>query len=56
MMTTKTKYAAACALGLLAIVGYNAFLIQRDQQLFQSAHERACQQVRTFHPDCQTFR
>jgi hypothetical protein len=52
-MMISTKYVAAGILGFMVILGWNVFLAQRDQQLFRSAHERACQQVRTFHPDCQ---
>jgi len=52
----RTKYVAAGILGFMVILGWNAFLIKRDQAMFQSAHERACQRVKTFHPDCQVAR
>lgn len=35
--------------GLFAMVGWNVFLIQRDQSLFKSYD--ACTQF-TYHPDC----
>lgn len=36
-------------LAFVAILGYNAFLIKRDHQLFKAYD--ACQQF-THHPDC----
>jgi len=52
----RTKYVAAGILGLMVILGWNALLIKRDQAMFQSAHERACAQMKSFHPDCQVAR
>lgn len=42
----KTSY---IYLAFIAILGWNAFLIQRDQQLFKAYD--ACTQF-THHPDC----
>jgi len=44
-------------LAFVAILGYNAFLIKRDQKLFDAydkltPHERYCQQQARWHPDC----
>lgn len=47
------KYIAAASIALLASIGWNVFLIQRDAELFKSQHDRACAQVKSFHPDCQ---
>jgi len=44
-------------LGLSFILGYNYWLIQRDQRLFEAYNqptpkERYCQQQAHWHPDC----
>lgn len=38
-------------LGMSFMIGYNMFLIQRDQKLFK-AYDHACQQLPQSHPDC----
>ena len=38
-------------LAFIAILGYNAFLIKRDANLFE-AYDRACATLPTGHPDC----
>jgi len=53
----KYKYVICAVLGLTFIVGYNAWLIQRDQQLFDPVNqlnqkERFCMQQAKWHPDC----
>ncbi|UNH61139.1 hypothetical protein SSZBM1_22 [Synechococcus phage S-SZBM1] len=50
----KTSY---ILLAILAMVGYNVFLIQRDQKMFDgydkmSAHEKYCHELKVWHPDC----
>lgn len=51
------RYWIAASLGLFAILGWNAFLIQRDNKLFKAydniQHAKVCEQVKSFHPDCQ---
>jgi len=44
-------------LAVIAILGYNMFLIQRDQKMFNSydnmnAKEHYCSQLKVWHPDC----
>lgn len=38
-------------LALVAILGYNAFLAKRDQQLFK-AYDKVCAELPQPHPDC----
>lgn len=44
----KTSY---IFLGVIGILMYNMFLIQRDQKMFD-AYDRACAQLPQPHPDC----
>jgi len=51
------KYVTAVVLGFLAIIGWNVFLIQRDQKMFDAydqttPHERYCRSLSQSHPDC----
>jgi hypothetical protein len=44
-------------LAAVTILGYNVFLIQRDQKMFDgydkmNAKEHYCSQLKTWHPDC----
>jgi len=52
----KSKYTIFGIAAIVAIVGWNAFLIQRDDALFKangySPKERYCQQQAHWHPDC----
>jgi hypothetical protein len=53
----KPKYIVYGVLALSFIVGYNAWLIQRDNQLFDPVNqltqkERFCIQQAKWHPDC----
>lgn len=53
----KPKYFAYGMIAFLAVVGWNAFLIQRDAKLFEAYNqptpkERYCQQQAQWHPDC----
>lgn len=48
----KTSY---IFLAFIAILMYNAFLINRDQKMFEgydNAKEHYCAQLNTWHPDC----
>ena len=38
-------------LGVIAVLLYNVFLIQRDQKMFD-AYDRACAELPAGHPDC----
>jgi hypothetical protein len=38
-------------IAVIAIVGYNLFLIERDQKMFD-AYDRACATLPQPHPDC----
>ena len=54
----KGKYIAYGIVALVAIIGYNAFLVQRDQKMYdayygkQTPKEHYCQQQANWHPDC----
>jgi hypothetical protein len=48
-MTLPRRYIAAFALMFAAMLGWNAFLIVRDAEMFKSYE--ACKQF-THHPDC----
>jgi len=52
----KAKHIFCGVLTLVALIGYNSFLISRDAALFESTHARACEQLKSFHPDCATYR
>lgn len=52
----KGKYVFYGVLALVTLIGYNSFLIRRDAALFESTHARACEQVKSFHPDCAVYR
>ena len=50
----KTTY---IVLGVIGILMYNIFLIQRDQKMFDgydnmNAKEHYCSQLKVWHPDC----
>ena len=41
--------------GIGFIVGWNLFLIQRDNQMFdgyKNRQQHICEQIKSFHPDC----
>jgi len=51
------KYLIATLLGVVAIIGWNIFCIQRDAKMFEAYNqptpkERFCQQQAGWHPDC----
>ena len=51
------RYVAAFTLGFIAILGWNAFLIVRDDKLFkayykETAKQEYCAQLKVWHPDC----
>ena len=54
----KGKYIAYAVLVVTAMIGYNAFLVQRDQKMYdayygkQTPKEHYCQQQANWHPDC----
>jgi hypothetical protein len=53
----KNKHILYGVLALSFIIGYNAWLIQRDRQLFEAYNqptpkERFCKQQAQWHPDC----
>jgi len=45
-------------LAVIAILGWNAFLIQRDRKMFDAydkattPHQEYCKQLKVWHPDC----
>jgi hypothetical protein len=44
-------------LAFAAIVGWNVFLIQRDNKMFEGYKQRqaqVCEQIKEFSPDCAT--
>ena len=51
------KYVITFALGFLAMIGWNVFLIQRDEKLYkayykETAKEQYCASLKVWHPDC----
>jgi len=53
----KSKYLAYSVLALSFIIGYNAWLIKRDKQLFEAYNQPTpkeiyCQSQAKWHPDC----
>lgn len=47
------KHITAILLALAAMIGYNAFLIKRDDAMFSAYYkDKACEQVKAWHPDC----
>jgi hypothetical protein len=53
----KRKYLGYFMVALLASLGWNVFLIQRDQEMFKAYHqptpkEKFCKQQAQWHPDC----
>lgn len=54
-MNLSPKYIAAIFLGFAFIFGWNVFLIQRDNKMFEGYKNRQaqiCEQIKSFHPDC----
>lgn len=56
-MNLSPKYIATFILLAFAMLGWNAFLIVRDDKLFkayyhQTAKQQYCEQLKSFHPDC----
>lgn len=55
MTNLPPKYIAAFVIAFAAMIGWNAFLIQRDNKMFDSydnPKEKACAQIKVWHPDC----
>jgi len=57
MTNTNRKYILAGLIGLASIIGWNVFLIQRDQMTFNAydkltPKEQFCKQQSGWHPDC----
>jgi hypothetical protein len=53
----KTKYLVVGLVSFSVVIGWNVFLIQRDQKLYEAYNqptpkERYCQQQAHWHPDC----
>jgi len=53
----KSSYVIYILLGVFAILGWNIFLIQRDDKLFkayyhETAKEQYCASLKVWHPDC----
>lgn len=51
------KYIAAFVLAVFAMFGWNAFLVIRDNKMFdayykQTAKDAHCEQLKVWHPDC----
>ena len=56
-MNLSPKYIATFILLAFAMLGWNVFLINRDDKMFKAYyHEKAmqeyCQSLKTWHPDC----
>ena len=67
MTITERKYLIATVLGVVAIVGWNVFLVQRDDKLYKAyyhekakaerlasmnQHQKFCASQSGWHPDC----
>ena len=57
MTSTERKYLISIVAGIVVIIGWNAWCIQRDDALFkayyqQKAHQEFCSQQAGWHPDC----
>ena len=51
------KYIITFVLMFAAVLGWNAFLIVRDNKMFdayygKTQHQQYCEQLKTWHPDC----
>ena len=54
------KYVTAFALGFLAMIGWNVFLVQRDEAMYKAyyhhkaltEYQRFCASQKQWHPDC----
>lgn len=56
-MNLPARYVVSFSLLIAAFFGYNAWLIQRDNQLFdayyhKTAKQQYCEQMKTRHHDC----
>jgi len=54
-MNLSSKYIATFILLAFAMLGWNVFLVQRDNKMFENAptiKERYCAQQAKWHPDC----
>jgi len=59
MMNLSARYVAAFTLLIFGMFGWNAFLIVRDNKMFdaydhQQRRAQICAHMKSFHPDCQT--
>jgi len=57
MSNTNKKYVISGLIGFAVILGWNVFLVQRDQKMFDgydkmNAKEHYCSQLKVWHPDC----
>ena len=62
----KSSHVTFIYLTIIGLLGWNVFLAQRDQQLYDSfdkikqeqvnnnlsSHKRVCEQLKVWHPDC----
>lgn len=49
------KYYLFFTLAFGAVLGWNVFLIQRDNKMFEgykNRQQQICEQMKSFHPDC----
>lgn len=58
-MNLPPRYIAAFTLLVFGMFGWNAFLIVRDNKMFDAYEQKQrqaqiCAQMKTFHPDCQS--
>ena len=54
-MNLPTRYIVAFTLLIIAMFGWNAFLIVRDNKMFEayeSKKQQYCEQLKVWHPDC----
>lgn len=57
-MNLPARYVVAFVLLIGAMFGWNAFLIVRDNKMFEGYEQQhraqVCAQMKSFHPDCQS--
>lgn len=56
-MNLSPKYISFFVLLIFAFFGYHAFLVQRDNKMFDAyygkmRYHQHCEELKSFHPDC----
>jgi hypothetical protein len=54
-MNMSPKYIIAFVIAVVSMFGWNAFLVTRDNKMFDAYYTKkaqVCQEMKSFHPDC----